>query len=99
MYMDESGLDNPQGLAENALKMYLDAHLARQFHQPDLSVNLPRPRLRNIVQSVSHKTQIERARASIQKPERHVLVLGSQTIVNRGLQQTERISRAHTNID
>lgn len=94
MYMDESGLDNPQGLAENALKMYLDAHLARQFHQPDLSVNLPRPRLRNIVQSVSHKTQIERARAAIQKAERPVLVLGSQTMVNRGPQEAERIADA-----
>lgn len=94
MYMDESGLDNPQGFAENALKMYLNAHLARQFHQPDLSVNLPRPRLRNIVQGVSHTAQIQRARAAIQKAERPVLVLGSQTVVNRSPEEAEQIAQA-----
>lgn len=94
MYMDESGLENPEGLAENALKMYLNAHLKRQFHQPEVPVKMPRPSLRKMVSNVSHAAQIKRVRAALKTAERPVLVLGSQTLVNRTPEEAERIADA-----
>lgn len=94
MYMDESGLDDPEGLAENALKMYLNAHLARQFHQPDISLNLPRPRLRNVIKGVSYSAQLQRARTALENAERPVLVLGSQALVNHTPEAAERLADA-----
>lgn len=94
MYMDESGLDNPEGFAQNALKMYLNAHLKRQFHQPEIPVKLPRPSLRTMVGDVSNASQIKRVRAALKEAKKPVLVLGSQTLVNRTPEEAERIADA-----
>lgn len=94
MYMDESGLEHPEGLAENALKMYLNAHLKRQFHQPEVPVKIPRPSFRKMVSNVSHAAQMKRVRAALKTAERPVLVLGSQTLVNRTPDEAEGIADA-----
>ncbi len=94
MYMDEAGLQNPKGPAQHAMKAALNLYLKRQFHQPDLSINLPKPELSKIVGDVSYDMQLQRARAALQKAERPVLALGSQVIVNRSPEQVEQIADA-----
>lgn len=82
MYAKESGLENATGLAANALKLYLDAHLKRQFHQPHIALNLPRVSIRSTLSGASNPTQLQRAVKALEKAERPVLVLGSQALVN-----------------
>ncbi len=78
-FMKESGADKAKGLGGKALKLYLQAHLYRQFHQPHLEVDLPSPDLESVLPGRDKLSAITEA---LRTAERPALVVGSQTLVN-----------------
>jgi acetolactate synthase-like protein len=85
LYRKESGADRMGGFAGKALRLYLEAHLARQFKAPAL------PPLDVLSSRVARRER--RARGDdrgigtivdrLARAERPVLVVGSQTLVNQ----------------
>lgn len=80
-YLKEAGVENARGLAARGLELYLKTHLYRQFHQPHLPFELPRPEVR-LPRVKSTSAQIGEAARLLEKAERPVLVVGNQTMVN-----------------
>jgi acetolactate synthase-1/2/3 large subunit len=78
-YMKESGAENAKTLGQKALGLYLKGHLFRQFHVPYVDVGGMVPKLA-LPQDLSAK--LRQAAKLLQKAERPVLVVGSQTMVN-----------------
>lgn len=79
-FMKESGAEKAKGLGGKALKLYLQAHLYRQFHQPHLEVDLPTPDLEAVLPSRGDK--IPSIADALRKATKPALVVGSQTLVN-----------------
>ncbi|MFZ5445534.1 MAG: thiamine pyrophosphate-binding protein [Myxococcota bacterium] len=77
-FIKETGVENPKTLGQRALKLYLQGHLLRQFHQPhvDLAALVPDAPKR------SRKDLLAEATELLAKAERPALVVGSQTMVN-----------------
>ena len=80
-FLTESGAKKAKGLSGRALRLYLEAHLYRQFKQPHLEVDLPLPEFAGIG-GRSPKGKIPTVAEMVRKAERPVLVIGSQTLVN-----------------
>lgn len=78
-FMKESGAEKAKGLGGKALKLYLQAHLYRQFNQPHLEVDLPTPDLEAVLPGRNKLPAIVEA---LRKAEKPALVVGSQTLVN-----------------
>ncbi|HYG68547.1 MAG TPA: thiamine pyrophosphate-binding protein, partial [Anaeromyxobacteraceae bacterium] len=86
LYRKESGADRMGGLAGSALRLYLEAHLARQFKAPEL------PTLDVLASRVTRREAGEARDARgigqvaerLARAERPVLIVGSQALVNRG---------------
>ncbi|MEW5740543.1 MAG: thiamine pyrophosphate-binding protein [Myxococcota bacterium] len=78
-YMKESGAENAKTLGQKALGLYLKGHLFRQFHVPHVDVGGMVPEL-ELPQDLGAK--LKQAAKLLQKAERPVLVVGSQTMVN-----------------
>jgi acetolactate synthase-like protein len=85
LYRKESGADRMGGLAGKALRLYLEAHLARQFKAPAL------PPLDVLSSRVARRERMARGgdrglgpiAERLARAERPVLVVGSQTLVNQ----------------
>lgn len=93
-YNKEAGLENATGLAANALKLYLNAHIKRQFHQPHLGLSFPSLSLRGATQALTEQGQLKRALKAIEGAERPVLVVGSQALVNYTREDAQRLAEA-----
>jgi acetolactate synthase-like protein len=83
LYRKESGADRMGGVAGHALRLYVEAHLARQFKAPAL------PPLGAVLAAVTANRHgradrgvMKRVAARLARAERPVLVLGSQTLAN-----------------
>lgn len=81
-FLTESGANKAKGLAGKALKLYLEAHLYRQFNQPHLEVDLPMPEFQGGLPGRSPRAKLPAVVELLRKAERPVLVIGSQTLVN-----------------
>lgn len=92
-FMAQSGGDNPNGLGERALQVYLKAHLMRQF-------NAPANPLRYNAISTSVKepdevaSQIDDVADLLVDAERPALVLGSQALVNFTPDEAQSLANA-----
>jgi acetolactate synthase-1/2/3 large subunit len=90
LYARESGADRMSGVGGQALRLYLKAHLARQFNAPGLPPRPPRaPRART---PGPQSRDVKAVAARLARAERPVLVVGSQALVNR--EDPERIAAA-----
>jgi acetolactate synthase-1/2/3 large subunit len=78
IYRRESGADRVGGVAGRALRLYLEAHLARQFRAPALP---PLPHLPALPARGEARLAKELA-ARLARAERPLLVVGSQALVN-----------------
>ncbi|MFO0599173.1 MAG: thiamine pyrophosphate-binding protein [Myxococcaceae bacterium] len=78
MFIKETGVENPKTLGQRALKLYLQAHLLRQFHAPHVDVKALVPD----APKLPRRGSIADAVALLSKAERPALVVGSQTMVN-----------------
>lgn len=76
--IDQSGVAKPKSLGARALRVYLEAHLWRQFHQPALP-NWARAEVP--VAPTVRDEDVKEAAERLKKAERPVLVVGSQTLV------------------
>ena len=92
-YVRDSGLEGVKGIAATAMRAYLQAHLKRQFHQPDLHVDLPRPDVRAVT-SLADDALISRAAEAVRNAERPAMVIGSQALVNYTPDQARRLAEA-----
>lgn len=93
-YNKEAGLENATGLAANALKLYLDAHLKRQFHQPYVGLDLPRTSLRSAVGALTESMQVRRALKALESAQRPAMIIGSQALVNYTREEAEALADA-----
>ena len=92
-YLEEAGLDNPKTLVAKGAQLGMKAYLARQFHQPHISVNLSPPKV-DLPFGSSLDEQINEAADALARAERPVLVAGSQTLVNMNQTQAKRVADA-----
>ncbi len=80
-YFRESGVEGLDNLRGRAIRLYLRAHLLRQFHQPQLA--LPRPhRVPPAAATTGQAHAVAQAVAALQAARRPALVIGSQALVN-----------------
>ncbi|MCA9546414.1 MAG: thiamine pyrophosphate-binding protein, partial [Myxococcales bacterium] len=92
-YLSEAGVKDPKGLPAKALNAYLRAHLYRQFHQPHLGLDLPDlPELR--LPGRAPQGRIAEVVELLRNAERPAIVVGSQTLVNRGPDEAEAVADA-----
>lgn len=77
-FIKETGVEHPKTLGQRALKLYLQGHLLRQFHQPHVDVKAIVPD----VPKRSKRSLMAEAVELLSKAERPALVVGSQTMVN-----------------
>jgi len=77
-FIKETGVEHPKTLGQRALKLYLQGHLLRQFHQPhvDVAAMVPDAPRR------SRRALMAEAVELLSRAERPALVVGSQTMVN-----------------
>jgi acetolactate synthase-1/2/3 large subunit len=76
--LKEAGVEQPKNLPQRALRLYLDAHLYKQFHAPPIPT-LPRaPEL----PSRNHDGEVRAVADKLATAERPVLVIGSQALVS-----------------
>ncbi len=94
-YIKESGVENASGLPAKALGLYLKGHLARQFHQPHIEVDLELPQPSFSFQKDA-EDEVERAAEAVRKAKRPVLVLGSQTLVNMTDERANELAESIT---
>jgi acetolactate synthase-1/2/3 large subunit len=81
IYRRESGADRVGGVAGRALRLYLEAHLARQFRAPALP-SLPQlPSLPALAERREARL-VKEVAARLARAERPLLVVGSQALVN-----------------
>ncbi len=92
-YLEEAGLDEPKTLIAKGLQLGMKAYLARQFHQPHISVDLSPPEVKLPFRS-SLDSKVEKAAEALLGAERPVLVAGSQTLVNMNQDQAREVARA-----
>ncbi|ABC80790.1 thiamine pyrophosphate-binding protein [Anaeromyxobacter dehalogenans] len=92
LYRRESGADRVGGVAGTAMRLYLEAHLARQFRAPAL------PSLEGLPARIAERIDlrrgtsggVERIAARLSRAERPVLILGSQALA--GCQDPGRLA-------
>ena len=86
-YFKESGVENPRGLGQRALKLALQGHLLKQSRAPRVRDALPRPspiaRDGGYGAGASFATNVQRTAALVRRAERPVLVVGSQALAAR----------------
>jgi acetolactate synthase-like protein len=88
-YAKEAGLGKGKGIGAKALELYIRGHLYRQFHAPATpEVSLPQLRM----PGRSRSSSLDSVVAAVERAERPVLVIGSQTMV--GVTDPERIAKA-----
>lgn len=92
-YLEDAGLANPKTLMAKGAQLGLKAYLARQFHQPHLSVDLSPPEIKSPFKT-SLSSKIDKAADALARAERPTLVVGSQTLVNMNQSQARRVARA-----
>lgn len=90
----EAGLKNAEGLGAKALKMYLDVHLKRQFHQPHIPLEIPKPDVASAVGSLTRASQLDRALDALGNAKRPVLIVGSQALVNYTREDAQALADA-----
>lgn len=89
-YMKDSGVQGNDSLGAKALKLYLDAHLLRQFHAPRMPVSAPELSLPSVAEFAAQMPPPEhdvfnaaqKISALLSSAKKPVLVIGSQTLVN-----------------
>ncbi len=93
MYLKEAGVEHPKTLGQRALKVYLQGHLYRQFHAPDVP-GAVRGAVKRAVPEVAlpGRDQVTQAAKALAKARRPALVIGSQTMVN--CTDTARLAQA-----
>ncbi|ACL64426.1 thiamine pyrophosphate protein TPP binding domain protein [Anaeromyxobacter dehalogenans 2CP-1] len=94
LYRRESGADRVSGVAGTALRLYLEAHLARQFRAPALPSleDLPARIAERIDLRRGTSGRVERIAERLSRAERPVLILGSQALA--GCEDPERLAAA-----
>ncbi len=92
-FVKEAGLDNPKGAGQQALALFLKAHLARQFGQPHVPLDFPTPRIGRLVTGDLDK-HARRVAGALARSERPVLVIGSQAVVNYAPDQAAALGAA-----
>lgn len=80
-FVKESGLEHATGLGAQALKLYLQAHLIRQFKAPPNPLRYNLPSLPGLT-SQDLAPLIDQAADMLTMAEKPVLILGSQALVN-----------------
>ena len=80
-FIKESGLENAKGLGATAMKVYLQAHLLRQFKAPANPLRYNLPSLPDLT-SQDLAPLIDEAADRLVRAEKPVLVIGSQALVN-----------------
>jgi acetolactate synthase-1/2/3 large subunit len=91
LYARESGADRVGGLAGRALRLYLQAHLMRQFKAPVLPQLAPRLPARPGRETGRHAKEVA---ARLARASRPVLVVGSQALVGVGSEDAGSIAAA-----
>ncbi|MFY3743512.1 thiamine pyrophosphate-binding protein [Anaeromyxobacter sp. Red801] len=94
LYRRESGADRVGGVAGTAMRLYLEAHLARQFRAPAL------PSLEDLPARLAERLDLRRGTsggvgriaARLARAERPVLILGSQALA--GCEDPARLAAA-----
>ena len=92
-FMSESGVEDADNLGARALKLYLKAHLMRQFKSPANPLryrDLPLPQL----STDDLAPLIDEAADRLVHAERPALVLGSQALVNYTPEQAKSLANA-----
>lgn len=92
-YLAESGLEDPSSLVGKGLQLAMKGYLARQFHQPHLSMGLSAPSV-DLHVGKSLDDKIDKAAAALMRAERPTLVVGSQSLVNMNQSQAREVARA-----
>ncbi len=80
-YLKESGVEGASSLGAKALGLYLRGHLYRQFHQPHVDIELPRPPSIPLP-GRDLGGRIDKAAELLRNAQRPALVVGSQAMVN-----------------
>jgi acetolactate synthase-1/2/3 large subunit len=80
-FFKESGVKTAKGLGAKALGLYLEGHLLRQFHAPRIPIDMSPPEIQ-LPQLRSARGRIPDVVARLERAEKPVLVMGSQTLVN-----------------
>lgn len=93
-YAREAGLAKTETIGAKALKAYLDVHLKRQFHQPHIALDVPKPDVVHTLGNVTRASQIERALSALEGAKRPALIIGSQALVNYTREDAERLAEA-----
>ncbi len=91
-YMKEAGLEKATGLGAKALKLYLKAHLKRQFHQPHIAVDISPPQPFNSLFDTTIKSAVKDTIRALKKAKRPVLIVGSQALVNYSKSEANELS-------
>lgn len=94
MYADQAGLNRMKGPVGSLLRGALDLYLWRQEHQPALSLHAGWQRLTRPATEWHASQQIHKVLERLRGAHRPALVLGSQVLVNRTLDQACEIARA-----
>lgn len=92
-YLEEAGLDDPKTLLGKGLRLGMQAYLARQFHQPHITVDLSPPEV-ELPFGTSLDKKIDAAAEALRRSERPTLVLGSQSLVNMNPRQAAEVAAA-----
>jgi acetolactate synthase-1/2/3 large subunit len=92
-YLEEAGLDDPKTLMAKGAQLGMKAYLARQFHQPHLSVDLSAPKV-ELPFGSSLEAKIDKAANALARAQQPVLVAGSQTLVNMNQTEARRVADA-----
>jgi acetolactate synthase-1/2/3 large subunit len=93
-YLEEAGLDDPKSLLAKGAQLGMKAYLARQFHQPYISVNLTPPNVDRNLFRPSLDAKLDKAADALARAEKPVLVAGSQTLVNMNQGEAGRVADA-----
>lgn len=94
-YMSESGVDKMKGAAGKALKLALEANLARIFRAPHLPTELLplRSDLDRLAAPLHLARTIQVAR-QLEQAKRPVLIVGSQSLVNMSPSEANKLAAA-----
>ncbi|QDG53557.1 thiamine pyrophosphate-binding protein [Persicimonas caeni] len=92
-YLEEAGLDDPKTLLAKGAQLGMKAYLARQFHQPHISVDLSPPSV-DLPFGKSLDAKLDKAADALARAEKPVLVVGNQTLVNMNQRQAREVAEA-----
>ena len=92
-FMKQSGVDEPSGFGQRALKLYLQAHLMKQFRAPANPIRYNPPSIPELGAD-DLSPLIEEVAGQLQRAERPALVVGSQALVNYSPDEAKSLAQA-----